>query len=549
MHEPTDDNALRRRAEEHLHRGAETLDTLSPEEARRLLHELSVHQVELEMQNAELRQTQEQLITTSDDYRDLYDFAPVGYLTINLEGRVLRANLTSANLLGIDRHALLKQPFAHFIARDGQNDYHFFRGRLQQSDAPQAVELPLQKADGMTFWARLDAVVAHLPSSTGAREASVYRLTISDITARKQAEEESDHQTAELAATIASMADGLLVFNQAGSIIRINEMAARLLVYSPDMLAMSFSGRAHVLRAETIDGNVYPADEMPSMRALRGETTLGAVMVLHHPGRTFWVLVSAAPIRMPDGRQLGAVTTISDITPLHELQEQQLLLHLVSHDLRTPLSIINGHAQLIEDQLNDICLDEVMTDSLLDSLQSIQFGVKQMTVMIEDLTEMARIEGGQLQLTRGPVAMASFLPDFLRRSAIILDVPRIQLEVAAKTPPALADYNRLERIFTNLLSNALKYSAPGTPVLVRVVAQDAEVMVSITDQGRGIPPDDVTQLFQRYYRAKGEQRAKGIGLGLYITKQLVEAHNGHIRVESEVGKGSTFVFTLPVAAQ
>jgi len=542
MREPTDDHTLRRQAEERLLSEPEMPESLSREEVWRLLHELHVHQIELEMQNTELQQTQEQLITTRDRYLDLYDFAPVGYLTINGEGVILHANLTSADMLGIARHALVHQPLTRFIARDGQEPYHFFRQRLLQSDGPQTVELPQLKTGGGRFWARLDAIVAREASLDGKGEVTVYRLTISDISARKQAEAESAHHAAELMATFTSIADGLIVFNPAGDIIRMNEAATHLLGYAPEMPA-PFTEHLRTLQVAGFDGSAYPPEEMPFARALRGETTHGIVLVLHHPDRVFWVLASAAPIRMPDGQQLGAVATFSDITPLHDLQDQQLLLHLVSHDLRTPLAVINGHAQLVEGQVSELVVD----GSIAESLQAIRHGVRRMTVMIEDLTEMARLEGRQFQLKREPVEMASYLPNFLQRSATALDVPRIHLAVADDVPPVLADYDRLDRIFSNLLSNALKYSDPATPIQVCVRRQEGEVVVSISDQGRGIPEDDIPHLFQRFYRAKGERRAEGIGLGLYITKELVEAHGGNIRVESILGKGSTFTFTLPAA--
>jgi signal transduction histidine kinase len=282
---------------------------------------------------------------------------------------------------------------------------------------------------------------------------------------------------------------------------------------------------------------------MPTARALRGETTLGALMVLHHPDHTVWVLASAAPIRTPDGEQSGAVATFTDITPLHNLQEQQLLLHLVSHDLRTPLAIISGYVSLIADRVQELGVNGAITTSL----NAIQHSVKRMVVMIEDLTELARVEGGQLQLKREPVELPTYLRDFLQRSAAVFDESRIHLDVAAAVPAVLADNDRLERIVSNLLSNAIKYSDPGSLVLLRVHTQDDEIVVSVTDHGRGIPAEDVPHLFQRFYRAKSERRAEGIGLGLYITKALVEAHGGRIWVESEVGRGSMFSFTLPMA--
>jgi len=140
-----------------------------------------------------------------------------------------------------------------------------------------------------------------------------------------------------------------------------------------------------------------------------------------------------------------------------------------------------------------------------------------------------------------------YFMDFLQRNADVLDTDRIQLDVPEELPLVSADYNRLERVFTNLLSNALKYSDTDTPVVVRALQVGEMVEIAITDQGKGIPPDDLPHLFERFYRAQGARKADGIGLGLYIAKALVEAHGGRIWVESEEGKGSTFSFTLPVA--
>ena len=123
----------------------------------------------------------------------------------------------------------------------------------------------------------------------------------------------------------------------------------------------------------------------------------------------------------------------------------------------------------------------------------------------------------------------------------------MHLDLPADLPPMLADPDRLETILLNLLQNAQKFSAPDSPIQVTAHAQDGTVMVSITDQGIGIAPEDLPRIFDRFYRVEHIRKAEGTGLGLYITKRLVEAHGGQIWVESEVGKGSTFSFTLPVA--
>ncbi len=568
MHEQSDDHTLRQLAKERLCGETATLEALSREEAQRLLHEVRVHQIELEMQNVELRQAHEELIAARDRYLDLYDFSPVGYLTISETGHILQANLTCASLLGVARHNLLHKPFSRFITRQAQDSYHFFQHRLLRGDGPPTVELPMKREDGSTFWARLDAITMRDTDATDERESILFRVTICDITDRIEAEEENTLHAAELAVIMDSMVDGLVVFNPAGDLVRMNAAAAHLLGFTPEGLETEYTGglqvlhvetlngsaypsfremtfleRIQALRVETLDGSPYPLEEFPTERALRGVTTHGAMMVLHHPGRSCWVIASAAPIYTPAGQRLGAVATFNNITELHELQEQQLLLHLVSHDLRIPMAVIYGHAQVMEDRIHEVGEDGIMTESLL----AIQRGVKRMTVMIEDLTEMARIEGKQLRLKREPIEMPAYLQGFLQRSATVLDVARIQFDVPAEMPPVLADDDRLDRIVSNLLSNALKYSDPGTPVLLRVCRQDDQMKVSITDHGLGIQADNIAHLFQRFYRAKGERRAEGIGLGLYITRVLVEAHGGRIWVESEIGKGSTFFFTLPIA--
>ena len=231
-------------------------------------------------------------------------------------------------------------------------------------------------------------------------------------------------------------------------------------------------------------------------------------------------------------------------TALHQLQEQRdLFIHMVSHDLRVPLAVVQGHAQLLQE---DVAAPQP-PDTLQPSIAAILRAAQRMNGMIQDLVDSARAVAGALQLQREPVDLRDYLPDYLTRMRTALDVDRIHLDLADGLPPVSADYARLDRIVINLLTNALKYSAPDTPVLIRVRQHEEMVEIAVIDQGRGIPPDDLAHLFERYYRAQHGPATEGLGLGLFITKRLVDAHGGRLRVESEVGKGSTFAFTLPVA--
>lgn len=170
-----------------------------------------------------------------------------------------------------------------------------------------------------------------------------------------------------------------------------------------------------------------------------------------------------------------------------------------------------------------------------------------MNAMIQDLVDMARVESRQLRLSRTAVDLRSFLLDLNRRLADVLDTRRIRVEIPEEMPRAYTDPDRLERIMTNLLSNALKYSPADSVVKVTARAVDGEVEVSVSDHGVGIPDEDCPHLFERFYRIKGTRKAEGLGLGLYITRMLVEAQGGRIWVESREGQGSSFSFTMPRA--
>jgi two-component system cell cycle sensor histidine kinase/response regulator CckA len=184
----TDD--LRRRAEDRARKTSaempERLRTLSPEESLTLLHDLRVHQIELEMQNEELRRAQEELETSRARYFDLYDLAPVGYFSISDRGLILEANFTAATLFGVARGALVKQPLTRFIVPEDQDRYYLHRRRLFATGAPQVLELRLMRGNGTRFWARLEATTAQ--DVDGGTE--VCRAVVSDISERKGLEDE-----------------------------------------------------------------------------------------------------------------------------------------------------------------------------------------------------------------------------------------------------------------------------------------------------------------------------------------------------------------------
>jgi len=179
---------LRRRTEEIAREEAarmpENLEAVSPEEVRHALHELRVHQIELEMQNEELRRTQGELEASRAGYFDLYDMAPVGYCTLSEQGLILEANLTAANMLGVERSHLVRQPLTRFILREDQDIYYRHRKQLFEKGVPQVCELRMLRANAAPFWVQMDATVVH-----DADGAPLCRTLVSDITERKRTED------------------------------------------------------------------------------------------------------------------------------------------------------------------------------------------------------------------------------------------------------------------------------------------------------------------------------------------------------------------------
>lgn len=404
------------------------------------------------------------------------------------------------------------------------------------------------RPDGVVRWVHETAEVLRDVEGNPLRMLGV----VQDITERKQAEAERERllvevqrRATELDATLNAIADGVIIYDPDGQIIRMNITAQRLLEYSTAELEKPGETRVASREIAHPDGKPYTLEETPAWRALfHNETIFGEIMVIHLRERTPWLSVAAAPIITPDGQQLGAIVTLTDITELHELQEQErLMLHTVAHDLRSPATIIYGQLELLQ-----LLLDpSTLSGPAKASIEALQVALRRMNAMISDLTEVTRLEGGEIRLKREPVVLSTYLPDMLQRNTGVIDLLRITLDLPADLPPVSADPQRLERILMNLLTNAEKYSASGTPIRISARRKNGDVAVSITDQGQGIPPEDLPYIFDRFYRARYKRKAEGIGLGLYIAKSLVEAHGGRIRVESAIGTGSTFSFTLPTA--
>jgi signal transduction histidine kinase len=176
--------------------------------------------------------------------------------------------------------------------------------------------------------------------------------------------------------------------------------------------------------------------------------------------------------------------------------------------------------------------------------RSIARSCERMNGMIQDLLEATLLEAGQLRMSPRRLDLAAFVPEVVERLRGALPMERVSVRIPA-VAAIVADPARLERILVNLLSNALKYSSPQSPVDVDVALADGGATITVADRGIGIAPEDLPHVFDRFFRARGARQPEGLGLGLYITRLLVQAHGGKVEVESYLGTGSAFRVFLP----
>ncbi|MHB1134702.1 MAG: sensor histidine kinase [Chloroflexota bacterium] len=402
----------------------------------------------------------------------------------------------------------------------------------QLAAGEEPVVLPLSRTAEI---ARLSAAFRDMKDRLAARTAEREHLLA-----------EVQRQAAAVDAAFGSIADGITMFDTAGQVVRVNQGAAGIFGITDAELRLPLAERISLLRMETAAGEPLNLAEAPAQRALAGETVVGFPLKIQRPdGAVRWVLMSTAPIRTPDGRVLGAVSSFTDVTQLHELQERQMdLVRTVSHDLRGPLTTVQGQAQM----LMRLLPKATMRERSLKSAEAIVINAKRMNAMIQDLVDAARLESGQMELQLEVVDVKSLLENLLATTSGALETERVELVLPADLPPVLADAYRVERVLANLLSNALKYSAAEEKVKVVAGHEGAYVCISVADRGIGIAADDLPHIFDRYYAPQTGRRAGGLGLGLFIARRLVEVQGGSISVQSEPGQGSTFTITLPVAS-
>ncbi len=269
------------------------------------------------------------------------------------------------------------------------------------------------------------------------------------------------------------------------------------------------------------------------------------VTLVRSPGEWIPVEYTVSPIEDPPGQVVGTIRVLRDLRPQREVEQLKAnIISLVSHELRTPLSHIKGYASTLLQP--DVTWDAA---TQRDFLASIERQADRLARLISDLLEISQLDaGGTSRLERQVVAPATLVERGLRQAAPNAVGHPIETLVPPGLPPVLADPGHVERVLSNLIENAAKYSPEGAPIRVSAQSDGAFVTFAVHDAGPGLTLEERSHLFERFYRSpRVKHRTPGTGLGLAICKEIVQAHGGTIWAESVEGQGSIFRFTLPRA--
>lgn len=465
-------------------------------------------------------------------YREMVEAVQDLIFVVDRQDRVRYVNSFAASYLGLPPEEILGQPRSRFFSLEVADQQACDLLRVFETGQPVRFEGVISRG-GQEAW--LETSLVPLPSETG--DVAAVLGTSRDVTERKRTEQALLESEARFRILAENARDMIYWYEVAPSrrCRYMNPASSRILGYAPEEFCAD----------PDLPTKLVHPDDFPALMAMAGLVDTARNMVfrcLHRDGRVVWLDQRDVPVRGPDGRIVGFVGTARDVTEQKEAEQyREEYTYLITHDLRNPLTALVGYAQLLQRRLRQVGLE-----GELGHVEMILTSARRMNSMIQDLVESVRVISGQLKLFRGCVNLGQLISELVKRVGSPEDQARIRLRCPKETILVLADSERLERALANLLTNALKYSPLGSDVLVSAEVADGEAVVSVLDNGKGIAPEDLPHLFERFFRSREQRESGGLGLGLYIAKKLVEAHGGRIWAEGEPGKGSRFSFTLPL---
>ena len=403
-----------------------------------------------------------------------------------------------------------------------------------------------EKQDGQEFSTEDEEILMLFASqaATAIAHARAYR-------AEQRAHQAEQRARADLEALVETSPVGVVVFDvRTGRPVSLNREAKRIVenLRTPGSTTEDLLG---VITCRRADGREIPLGKFPLSGVLRtAETVRAEEIVLSTPdGRRVTTLMNATPIHAEDGTITSVVVTLQDLAPLEELERMRAeFLSLVSHELRTPLTSIKGSTTTVLDASWHFDPAEIQQFFRIIDQQA-----DHMTGLISDLLDAGRIDTGTLSVVPESSEVAPLVDQ--ARNTFLSGGGRhtVLIDLAPDLPRVMADRGRIGQVLNNMLANAARHAPESSPIRVAAERNGVHIEISVSDEGRGVPPERLPHLFRKHAGIAGggpEAGPGGSGLGLAICKGLVEAHGGRIWATSGgIGQGTRFTFTLPVAEE
>jgi PAS domain S-box-containing protein len=554
-----------------------------------VLHELRVQQFALEQQIEEVRASQQDLAEARDRYADLYDLAPIAYFLLNGHGHVTEANLTTAAFLNIERGNLLGQALVSYLL---PSDQLRFRQHLQRC-ATERTAISDEFTVAVRGKGHLPVQVASTPVFDRRNEVTGFRTALADISALKQSEMRlrllvhasralisplvgTDALQQVVSMIVPPLADICLV-----DLIDENDgrPARRVAAALSDPAHQDPAGR-HRKRVPTTEGWSAHAQVLATGRAIMVENCATDTLAFAEHEPLVFSCQAQSLMYVPliaRGAKLGVMTLLmtkdgrrfchADFEAAQELalrmataidngrlqeqlkrtvQDRDDLLAFVSHDLRNPLTgvFLTTETLLRSTPPNERRRGWVHLDRILR-------GVQQVRRMVDDLLDVSSIDSGHFVPHSAEHDIAGILREAVELHGATADRQKLTLAISSVASELCVrcDRARVVQVLSNLIGNAVKFTPEGGAITLSAVANDQnQVVVAVADTGPGILPTRLPHVFERYWQAE-DGAHKGRGLGLYIAKGIIEAQGGRIWVESKIGEGATFFFTLAHATR
>jgi PAS domain S-box-containing protein len=537
---------LRRRAEARLQNATSESNQLrSIDENQRIVHELEVHRIQLEMQNAELSQLRDEAELSLETYTDLYDFAPVGYITLDREGVIRAANFTAAGLCGTERSRLSGGRFDRYVANQFRTLFSEFIQNVFEHEGRQSCEVTLTSESDSTIVVQMEANTVGV-----GRECLV---AIIDVTERRRTEDALKISEIRYRRLFETTRNGLLILNAVtGQIIDANPYLMETLGYShADLLGRKIweigafvdieNSKASFASLQQLEYGVY--ENLPLITKDGRQIYVEFVSNVYTVGDTKLIQCNIRDISNRKQAQDIIERLNTDLAArAAELEAANLELeafnYSVAHDLRQPLNVISSYCQAIK----ELCGDK-LNEQCRRYIQGSYEGTLRMSRMIEALLNFSRM--GQVEPRREMVDLGAMASEVIT----MLKMTEPKREVDFRTIDgicACGDANLLRVVLENLLGNAWKYTGMQDTTVIEFGVSDTDgtTVYFVRDNGSGFNMADQDKLFIPFQRLPGSEECRGFGIGLATVERIIRRHGGKVWAEGEPDKGATFYFSL-----